>query len=395
MDIPPIIAERIVHKLSDILPYTITVRNLTGEVLCSSEQADSPADRLPKSTGSAAAGHQVSEGCSRLLMLSNAPVGKLIITGSPDNGPDFELMLNLAKEFAERIIAEDFTKKNDDQQNFQSAIKALLQNHAEIDEEKVQKILECNGFDCAIPRTVIYFRLITVTKEEDYQAEEPELLKSTLVYNSFIAYLRIKFSRQHDYVHPCKDHYGVFVFCEDRAKDTNLSDIYLFNLCQQMVDDAPKNLWGDFRVVIGNRCGCFDDYSGISFQMRNRLKSSLLLFPDEQVVFGSSTLLGNVVAFIKPPAKRSIIDMVLGKLLKDHAMDVYIETLRVLFICDLNMNAAAASLHIHRNTLQYRIKKIEKLTGHSIYKIDDALTIRLALLCYDYLKQFTDGGNPY
>ena len=113
------------------------------------------------------------------------------------------------------------------------------------------------------------------------------------------------------------------------------------------------------------------------------------------MVFGSSTLLGNVVAFIKPPAKRSIIDMVLGKLLKDHAKDVYIETLRVLFFCDLNMNAAAASLHIHRNTLQYRIKKIEKLTGHSIYKIDDALTIRLALLCYDYLMQFTDGGNPF
>ena len=51
MDIPPIIAERIVHKLSDILPYTITVRSLTGEVLCSSEQADSPADRLPKAPG--------------------------------------------------------------------------------------------------------------------------------------------------------------------------------------------------------------------------------------------------------------------------------------------------------------------------------------------------------
>lgn len=72
-------------------------------------------------------------------MLSNAPVGKLIITGSPDNGPDFALMLNLAKEFAERIIAEDFVKKNDDQQNFQSAIKALLQNHAEIDKEKCKR----------------------------------------------------------------------------------------------------------------------------------------------------------------------------------------------------------------------------------------------------------------
>ena len=55
------------------------------------------------------------------------------------------------------------------------------------------------------------------------------------------------------------------------------------------------------------------------------------------------------------------------------------------------MNEVANSLHIHRNTLQYRLKKIESLTGHSIYKIDEALTIRLALLCYEYLSQFNEG----
>ncbi len=389
MDISPILAEKIVHKLQGILPYTICVRSLSGELLCSSEQADFPRNRL--STLSPMTGNYADENASRLLMLSGTPIGKLVIIGSQDNDGSFSLTLDLAKELAESIIAEAFTNRSNDQKNLQRAVKTLLQNHTGIDRKKVQDILVRNDFDCKIPRTIIYFNLHTETEERNYQDEGPELSKSTLIYNSFTAYLRIKFSRRYDYVHPCTDHYGVFVFCEDRGKDISLSDIYLYNLCQQMVEEAPKNLWGDFRVVIGSRCVCFDDYSGIGFQMRKRLQSSLLLFPDEHVVFGCSTLLGNVVAFIKPPAKRTIINLVLGKLLNDHARDVYIETLRALFYHNLNMNEVANSLHIHRNTLQYRLKKIESLTGHSIYKIDEALTIRLALLCYEYLSQFNEG----
>ena len=51
MDIPPIIAERIVHKLSDILPYTITVRSLTGEVLAAASKPIRPQTDCPKAPG--------------------------------------------------------------------------------------------------------------------------------------------------------------------------------------------------------------------------------------------------------------------------------------------------------------------------------------------------------
>lgn len=48
----------------------------------------------------------------------------------------------------------------------------------------------------------------------------------------------------------------------------------------------------------------------------------------------------------------------------------------------------------HRNTLQQRFNKIEKLTGFSVHNADGLLTLRLALLCYNYL-QAGGGDLPY
>ena len=55
-------------------------------------------------------------------------------------------------------------------------------------------------------------------------------------------------------------------------------------------------------------------------------------------------------------------------------------TLQRLFDCQLNMKETANSLHIHRNTLLYRLESIEELTGLSPRKFDDAIILRFILL---------------
>ncbi|MBR5377420.1 MAG: helix-turn-helix domain-containing protein, partial [Lachnospiraceae bacterium] len=43
-------------------------------------------------------------------------------------------------------------------------------------------------------------------------------------------------------------------------------------------------------------------------------------------------------------------------------------------------------LFVHRNTLVYRIEKLEKMTGLDIRKFDDALTLKMALMVMDYMR---------
>ena len=43
-------------------------------------------------------------------------------------------------------------------------------------------------------------------------------------------------------------------------------------------------------------------------------------------------------------------------------------------------------LFIHRNTLVYRIEKLQKSTGLDIRVFDDALTFKIALMVVSYMK---------
>ncbi|WP_344447636.1 helix-turn-helix domain-containing protein [Kitasatospora nipponensis] len=40
-------------------------------------------------------------------------------------------------------------------------------------------------------------------------------------------------------------------------------------------------------------------------------------------------------------------------------------------------------LHVHVNTVHYRVKRIEELTGRSLVRLEDRLDLRAALICGD------------
>lgn len=52
----------------------------------------------------------------------------------------------------------------------------------------------------------------------------------------------------------------------------------------------------------------------------------------------------------------------------------------------LNISEASRSMYVHRNTLIYRLDKIEKMTGLNIRNFNDAMTFRAACLIYKILK---------
>lgn len=57
-----------------------------------------------------------------------------------------------------------------------------------------------------------------------------------------------------------------------------------------------------------------------------------------------------------------------------------LQTLDCFFVEDCTISVTASQLHIHRNTLSYRLDKIASLSGLDPRNFDDAIQIRLALL---------------
>ena len=64
-----------------------------------------------------------------------------------------------------------------------------------------------------------------------------------------------------------------------------------------------------------------------------------------------------------------------------------LHTIHVFLESGLSIAECARHLYLHRNTLIYRLDKIEQLTGLDIRKFDDAMTCKVAMMMSNYLLQ--------
>ena len=70
---------------------------------------------------------------------------------------------------------------------------------------------------------------------------------------------------------------------------------------------------------------------------------------------------------------------------RENNTDLYY-TLKVYLLNENNVTMAADSLHIHRNTLVYRLDKLQKSTGLDLRVFEDAITFKIALMVVRYMK---------
>ncbi len=65
------------------------------------------------------------------------------------------------------------------------------------------------------------------------------------------------------------------------------------------------------------------------------------------------------------------------------------ETLNLLeafFANDLSLAETSRKMFIHRNTLIYRLDKFADLTGYDVRKFSDAITVKISLMLYNYVR---------
>jgi carbohydrate diacid regulator len=63
-----------------------------------------------------------------------------------------------------------------------------------------------------------------------------------------------------------------------------------------------------------------------------------------------------------------------------------LNTINKFFENNLNISETSRKLFLHRNTLVYRLEKIQKTTGLDIRIFDDALTVKIALMVESYME---------
>ena len=88
-----------------------------------------------------------------------------------------------------------------------------------------------------------------------------------------------------------------------------------------------------------------------------------------------------LLATVPPSVLRSFRERLLGPLLTydDQHRAELLPTLREFLACSGSWNVCAARMYVHVNTVRYRIRRIEELTGRDLSRLDDQVDFFLAL----------------
>ena len=82
------------------------------------------------------------------------------------------------------------------------------------------------------------------------------------------------------------------------------------------------------------------------------------------------------------PAKKPLPAKQSGNSFDDETLN----TINMFLENNLNVSETARQLYVHRNTLLYRLEKLQKVTNLDIRIFDDALTLKIALMVVSYMK---------
>ena len=63
-----------------------------------------------------------------------------------------------------------------------------------------------------------------------------------------------------------------------------------------------------------------------------------------------------------------------------------LSTINKFFENSLNVSETSRQLYIHRNTLVYRLDKLQKQTGLDLRVFEDAITLKIALMVVKYMS---------
>ena len=111
------------------------------------------------------------------------------------------------------------------------------------------------------------------------------------------------------------------------------------------------------------------------------------IFFNEKDVIAYSTLgIGRLIYQLPIPLCKMFIREIFEGKSPDDFDEETLTTINKFFENNLNVSETSRQLYIHRNTLVYRLDKLQKSTGLDLRVFEDAITFKIALMVVKYMK---------
>ena len=111
-----------------------------------------------------------------------------------------------------------------------------------------------------------------------------------------------------------------------------------------------------------------------------------IFYSSKNVVAYSNLGIGRLIYQLPLPLCRMFIKEIFDGKNPDEFDEETLTTINKFFENSLNVSETSRQLYIHRNTLVYRLDKLQKSTGLDLRVFEDAITFKIALMVVKYMK---------
>lgn len=153
-----------------------------------------------------------------------------------------------------------------------------------------------------------------------------------------------------------------------------------------ILDTLNTEAMSRVKVAFGTIISSLKDVSKSYKEAKMALDVGKIFYSDKNVVAYSNLGIGRLIYQLPIPLCKMFIREIFGDMSPDDFDEETLATINKFFENSLNVSETSRQLYIHRNTLVYRLDKLQKSTGLDLRVFEDAITFKIALMVVKYMK---------
>lgn len=157
-------------------------------------------------------------------------------------------------------------------------------------------------------------------------------------------------------------------------------------LANTILDTLGLNKDGETHIAYGTIVSELKEVSRSYKEARMALDVGKIFFGEKDVIAYSSLGIGRLIYQLPIPLCEMFLKEVFGDYNPSSLDEEILTTVYQFMENDLNLSETSRQLFVHRNTLVYRLEKLQKTIGLDIRKFEDAMIFKIAMMVSDYMK---------
>ena len=172
------------------------------------------------------------------------------------------------------------------------------------------------------------------------------------------------------------------------VKELKKTDTYedLMNTAKMLLDMLNTEAMSRVRVSFGTVVNEIKDISRSYKEAKMALDVGKIFYEDRRVIAYSNLGIGRLIYQLPMSLCKMFIKEIFDGKTPDDFDEETLITINKFFENSLNVSETSRQLYIHRNTLVYRLDKLQKSTNLDLRVFDDAITFKIALMVVKYMK---------